>query len=223
MVKRVYKKRVTRKYVKPVSGGGAMATAMKALKVAERIKNLVNVETKEFTQTLITAQYTNTGANAAFGLCYPGQGLGNGMRIGDSIKVHNFKIKGVVNLGAAATSQVRILIFKGKAEDNKTYTVGGDMLELGTAGPYQYIFSPKKVDEYFNTSILWDKTFTLDSANHQIIPFSHHIKLGWHTKFIKGTNTFMDGGLYFCAVSNQTVLANAPLITFTTETTYTDD
>lgn len=202
-----------------------MTVAKDAMKMASYVKNLVNVERKEFMQPIMAAQYDSTGGNTAFGLCYPSQGLLSvNNRIGDSIKLHELSIRGDLSLGSAAYSQLRIIIFKGKHEDNRTYTIANDILENnGTAvTAYNYFLSGKKIDERFNTKFLHDKVYTLTN-NKPIIPFHLKIKLGWHLNFVRGTTNVMDGGLYMIFISNQPTAANAPVVNFTAFTSFTDD
>lgn len=222
MVKEYKKKTYKKKTAGRMQVYGAAASQL--YKDVKYLKDMVNVESKEFIQPIIGTQYSNSGTNGAFGLCYPGQGISRETRVGDSIKLQHLMIRGDMSKGAAAYSQVRMIIFKGKSEDNKTYTIGGDILQdNGIAGAYAFFLSTKKLDEMYNTKILYDKVFTIDSAKTNIIPFRLKLKLGWHQRFIKGTNTIMDGGLYMVFVSNQPVAADAPVINFTAVTQYTDD
>lgn len=198
--------------------------AYTALKMAKQIKDAVNIEYKEYPATIL-----NTNLDAV-GLVYPlhtmSQGYANAQRIGDSIKLQRLTARGVIIQGTGSqTTQVRLVLFRGKAEDYKTYTPAADLFE--TTSSNNFIYSSKLESEKYNTKFIVDKRFVLDSAKQNIIPFSFNLPLNWHVEFgPSGSTQIKNQGFYLALMSDRPVgspVANWPNITFNYTLSYTDD
>lgn len=190
-----------------------------AYSIAKRALAIVKKNAPEVKQYSGSINYQPTTSAAMIGYEIPiiPQGVSNNQRIGDTVYLRNLVVRGIILRGAVAISQIRVIIFKGKAEDQKTYTIGTDLLE-----DVPYVYSIKKQDEKYNTKFLYDKVFTFDSVKTNIINFHFNLKLGWHLHFTEQLNTFRDAGLYIAMVSNQAVAGDAPQLQWNYDVFYTD-
>lgn len=106
-----------------------------------------------------------------------------------------------------------------------------DILEytgvIGT-GTGALVFSPKKIENRSNMTILWDKSFTINNYDAATAQYSFQLK-----KYIKGFKmseiTFasastvpVKGGIYLCAWANTANGAASPIIQGHTRLTYSD-
>lgn len=217
--KRTYK----RKAAKPMRYKVADA-AYTALKMAKQIKDAVNIEYKEYPATIL-----NTNLDTA-GVVYPlatiTQGYNNAQRIGDSVKLQRLTCRGVIIQGTgSATTQVRMVLFRGKAEDFKTYSLSTDLFE--TTSSANYIYSSKLEQEKYNTKFLLDRRFVLDTAKQNIIPFKFNMPLNWHIEYgASGSTQVKNAGFYLAIMSDRVIgspAINYPSITFNYTISYTDD
>lgn len=97
-----YKKRTYRRkrtYKKRNTANTWGNTAKKALKVAMGVARLINAESKHV-DTLQNAQNIDFNGTIV-SLCVPPQGVGSDERTGDSIKIQNCTIRGVINRNGA--------------------------------------------------------------------------------------------------------------------------
>ena len=177
-----YKKR----YVKN-RGTNWAGLARKAFKTAKWVAGLVNAEYKFFeVNTSPTAVDYNGGIYA---LCYPAQGVTAETRNGDSIKIKNLTLRGQFSQNSTTTETVRMIIFIDK--ENET-VAGSDLLEI--TGSSQGVFSPKNPNLRFDSKILLDKTYIINS-NSPIKKFDLTLKIGVHTNFIATTTNASNNAL----------------------------
>ena len=203
-------------YAKSFTSVGS--TANTALRIARRLADSVNVEYKE---RAFTVQQNPTNS------CYVGtliapivQGVGNGQRIGDSVKLQNLICRWTYQSAAATTipEVCRITIYRDKENQINT---GADLWAYSSS-IYAPI-SPKQEDNKYNSVILYDKLLTLvptaESANQ-----CGEIKLplNFHVKWQAGNAIVKTNDLKLC-LAGQFTTANTSTINMQFEVSYTDD
>lgn len=216
-------------YEKRFDKSSAYGLAKAAYSTANFVKDMVNIEYKtHMLDPIGPLPIDSTGAvmelvaesnGAAY---FPGisQGDGNDQRIGDSIKLQRCVFRGtLVKHSSATVSLVRVILFRGKAEDGKVYTVG-DILGTGAAGAHT-VYSSKDEDNKYNTKILYDELFILDSVKSQYVEFNWNKELNWHTRYVAASNVIAEGGLNLLMFSTEAV--NAPVLNGCFKISYTDD
>lgn len=138
-------------------------------------------------------------------------GTTNNQRIGDSIIAKSIHLRCKMNLNASATAtQVRMLIFKWRSEFPATVT---DVLETAT------ITSFKSDDQRFQSSILYDRTYNLNTDRPEIF-LKKKIKLGFRMTYIGGGTVPNTNGVYVIFCSDEAV--NTPTIDFQSRMFYID-
>lgn len=208
-----------RKYTKKAKGGGAMATAMKALTIANGLKMLVNVEQKLFPYAF-SLSVDNVSSNC-FNMVPIPVGTGNGNRIGDSLKLQSLHLQGYITKSSVPiTTRVRIILFSGKSERGLGYTIFNDILEQ--IGTQPLIDGVKHTEAFYDTKFLMDKVYTLDTAQRNIINLEWKFKLRWHVNYETAATTIDNGGLYLAMISDQTGTSK-PFVNVTYGIKYTDD
>lgn len=196
------------------------STANKALRLARKVANLVNIEFKYKDTSLSQTAFDWSGSIAT--LNNPAQGQTDTTRIGDSIKVQSLKIRGTVNnaSGANITSNCRLIVFWDEQEQIST---AADLLEntASTVTP----FSPKHYDKRFRSIVLFDQMVTMSSvsgSNSAFRNFEIELPIGKHTQFSAASTTINTGALKFLYISDL-VTSNLPTITYYARVFYTDD
>lgn len=212
--KKTYKKKrgdaATRKWAK--RGATAATVAYKAYRLARRIKDAVNTEYKTHDVKLNLVKLGSGENNPAvadsvvfWNLAEINQGVKDGQRVGDSLKLQRLTARGSIGWlsqpTGARSALVRVIIMRGKADNGRIYnTVIGSTPFLETSG----VFGAKNETTKYETKILHDHTYTLDTARKNIITFDWNYPLNWHVNYWKdGTGEqIQDGGLYIAIVTN---------------------
>jgi len=207
--------------------------ARNGYRLASRIAEMVNIETKAYTmgQTagipdpVMTTVAFNWSSMTNGILNDPGLGDQDFQRIGDSIKIHNLKLNGLLfRASGVDTIAMRVILYwdEGNMSPN-----GTDVLYASGFGQVGSITTFKDWDKRKNTRILHDETFILTATAGSINNFGgnfHHFKiskkLGLHTQFEAGTQTIVTGALRIMFLSNSPSNSTAY---FTSEIQYTDD
>lgn len=233
MPKRKYNKR--RNYRRRVPGvGGAVGrlakmgmsyatkggVAWKALRLARKVADAVNIEYKMYDQAAGGTTFDYNGT--AYVLNAPAQGNADTQRIGDSIKCQNIVIRGNVQ-GTTTAGQLNkcrvILIWD---EQNQIAALS-DLLEL--TGTSNVVFSPKNYDKRFRCRVLYDKLFLVGTQSGMQAfarDFEITLPINQHTQFASATTTINTGALKMFVCSDG-VTTNLPSIFFYSRLTYSDD
>lgn len=143
-------------------------------------------------------------------------------RDGKSVKTLNLTFKAYAQ--SAASGVVRVIIFKGKSENNRTF-VPGDILQ--TTGQVHSVLTTKDDSERYNTKILMDKTLVVTPSAGSIDGYRlmfKSIKLGHYVTYAAsdtaGTD-IEDGGLYMLVIGNITsVSGTKPTVAYQTKLTF---
>lgn len=214
-----YRKRVFKK-----KGGwakkalGYAGTAVKALALAKKVADMVNVEYK-FQPVTIGTTVNSTGLILQ-NIFSTTQGVGESEHTGDSIKVQRFSGRmSFVQHASAKSTIVRMVIFKGKQERGAAtpYTINDILFDGNTTS----VLSPKNFDERFNTKVIYDRTMTLSSSGTTVKVLDINLPINWHVEYESGLSSINNGGLYFALISNEAT--NTPTVTGSLKFTYTDN
>lgn len=231
--RRRYKKRSRRSYKKKKQTGGMSIgdMAVAGFKMAKKLVRLVNVEQKHYTAT--TSVQSNYDGDIV-DLCDPAQGHDQDERNGDSIKPLRLTIRGQVysDASGASTQYIRVILFRYKDENGVTLQAD-DILDPNYTGGGNVIFAPKNWDKRFHSKIIYDKIFRLGnylgtSAGQDpnlpvTIPFKIVKKLYGHINWSDSTSTEEGGGLYMLVCSQAASDADAPVVSFVSRVTFTDN
>lgn len=198
--------------MKYVSKGGL---AYKALRLARKVANAVNVEYKAFdVQSTAGAVDYNGGVTSLMsGLA---QGAADNQRIGDSLKVQNltFRCFGARN---GQDAWLRYMIIYDPQNQISSVT---DV--LAATGSGQSIVAPKNYDKRFRCRILHEKHMALTSGNPTLQMDDQVIPIDLHTQFSGGTTTILTGDIKLLVISN-VVTTNLPTFTYYARLSYTDN
>lgn len=239
--KKTVKKYVTKKNVKKAAKFAYKhrGTAQKALKLAMRLKDAVNIEYKESEVKLVLNELGDGQVTAGvmdsvsfLPLCVPVKGTGENERIGNSIKLQRLSGRGRISwLGQAApsggtvTASVRVILMRGKADEGRFYPTT-EVLTPADKLPYldeRGTLGAKADNTKFNTKTIYDKTYRLDIARVNNINLNWNFPLNWHQNFIEeGDNRIADNGLYLAVITDT---GGSPKCEFIMNysCTYTDD
>lgn len=212
-----------RPYNRKRRGGGRAAfrrygskignVAYSALKLAKRLKDAVNIEYKYYDSlTYSTATYTGSVVT----LNNMSQGTTDVTRVGDSIKVQNLIIRGMVNWSNQQGVARMMVIW----DPQNKITAVSDLLE--STGSAWAPYSPKKFDNRFQCRVLYDKTMTFHSNLPLLLVPDIVIPINEHTQFSGGSTTISTGALKLIYLSNSSG-ATDPYFTLYQRVTYTDN
>ncbi len=150
------------------------------------------------------------------------QGDSVSMRTGDRVLCRRVTVRGAflnVN-GTPADCIVRMLILKARDQNNTKQTLA-HVLQDGPSAIYSMIFDQHK----HRFQILADKTLSLDTTTHSMIPFyfTHKCKSVCTYNANAGAATDIeDGGYYVMFYGTAAAGANAPTVSFTSRFYYMD-
>ena len=212
--KRSYKRKPNTRSQFKKFGSRAGGAAHTALKIAMRLKDMVNTEYK-----FLDTNYSNT-------MDYNGivstlnsisQGITDTGRTGDSVKIQNIMLRGNI-LAGTVPAQLRVILFWDA--QNKVASVSDVLESTGTA---YSVLSPKNYDKRFQTKVLWDKVFdvvpTADNAHRH---FQLSLPINLHSQYAAATSTINTGALKILLISN-IVTTGLPTIVYYSRVSYTDN
>lgn len=205
--------------------------ARSAYRIASKIKDVINIETKSYllgqssafpNPATQTASFTWSGMTPVT-LNDPDIGEEDFQRIGDSIKIHHLRLGIHAERPIAAVSVTMRLVVLWD-EGNQINSVS-DYLYASLVGGFGGVLSPKDWDKRFLCKTLLDKYIHLEEAewngsnyaagSHDAV---YNIPIGKHTQFEAGTNTIVTGALKFFMISSNagtSALSYVPMITYT--------
>lgn len=192
-------------------GAKAGSMAYSALKIAKRLKDMVNTEYK-YSDVTDTASPTWTGYYAL--LNNISQGITDSTRVGDSCKLQNLTLRGSVTRNGT-DAHMRVMVIWDK--QNKASAASSILETTGTA---LATLSPKKYDTRFQTRVL--KDFRLHvTTDSPIKEFNMVIPINQHCQFDAASNTIDTGALRILLISD--LGASVPIVAYYSRLTFTDN
>lgn len=209
---RTYPKRRRFPYAKAKRG---MGIAMQALKLAQHVKTLINVEHKFI--DVEEAGFTVTNSGQVFLLTGIEQGDGESQRNGDKVKLTSNSMKMNLEINGTTAGIVRVLLVNDKVSKGVAPTFGELLQEQTIIGHY----NPDNCPSRFK--ILSDKLVTLSSDNPQPV-ITLYDKLYHHITFTNTSATQADantGHLYLFIITN--LVDSQPAASFVNRASYVDN
>lgn len=191
------------------------STAYRALKMARRIADAVNIEYKERdTFNQITPTWTGSVVSLVGNII---QGDGQSERVGDSIKLQNLTMRMIVTPGAN-TEYLRVIVFHDK---QNAITTGAQLLQ--NTGSIQTIISPKNEDNKYVSKVLYDKVIPIVPTSAKAVFIERKVfPLNWHCHYSAGSTTVKDGDLKIAFFSG-TAAVSTSLLNYNLVVSYTDN
>lgn len=207
------------KYARKGQRRGAIygAAAGQLWKDVKRLKDMINIEYKYIDTVDTGSNPTYAGGYATFTM--PAAGTGDSQRIGDSVKLQRLMMRGEIRYATAGTDgqTVRLIIVNDK--QNKISAVS-DLLDSNYLSTVNAVNAPKNYDKRFQTKILYDRSFLVNSQNIER-RFVINLPLNFHAQFDAAGSTIDSGSLKYFLVSDQ--MTNPPTVNFVGRITYTDN
>lgn len=198
--------------------GDAYSLGARALAGVRKLASMINIEYKYF------SKYTSTNiTNAPIISCQSlvPQGVAQGNRVGESIKLQSISFQFVLNCISASTinNLVRVMLVR-DLENPGVDFVATDLFTLSTTA---YI-SDLVMANSERFTVLYDKSFVLSYINKDSLIDSFTKPMQSHIKY-RGSATSSasnaEGALYLVVASN--AASNYPTIESNLSFTYTDD
>lgn len=191
------------------------STANKALKLARRLADAVNIEYKELPFTFNNSTSTYNGGSTTINA--PIQGTGNGQRIGDSIKVQNVNIKGYFTAGPTNPELWRVLLIW----DKQNVITQSNLLDY--VGNVNVINGQKLEATKYNSQVLYDQVFKVQpNTTNSLQYFEIFIPVNQHTNFDAGTTNITTGALKILFYTS-TATVSSSVVDYAGYISYTDD
>lgn len=167
------------------------STAQKALRLAKKAYKLPELKYKD--SSFSTTNPDSSGSlNILMSL---NQGTTNNERVGDTVSPTSMTIRGKMNIHSSATAtQVRILIFRWLSEAPGAVT---DVLESAA------ITSFKSQNLRYQSEILYDRVFQLDSVNRPELYWQKKIKLKHKICYPESSSAANRNGIYAIVLSDE--------------------
>ncbi len=198
--------------------GDAYSLGVRALAGVRKLASMINIEYKYF------SKYTNTNITSSPVISCQSlvpQGVAQGNRVGESIKLQSISFQYVVNLISASTinNLIRIMLVRDLENPGADF-VSTDLFTLPTTA---YI-SDLVMANSERFTVLYDKTVVLSYINKDSLIDSFTRPMQSHIKY-RGSATSStsnaEGALYLVVASNAG--SNYPTIESNLSFTYTDD
>lgn len=207
------------KYVR--NAASVASTAYTALKVAQGVAALVNVEKKRI-DSFVNDTPDNTGSIALISGVIEGDD--NNMRNGRSIKATSLAIRGTMTLnsgGGAITTCARILTFIDWSSNGVAPTIA-EVLQTSDLDSFMNVDHVGKNGRF---KILRDQYVCLSNSGNQEYHYEDYIKLGHHIRYQGTTGAIGDaaqGHIFVLTISNQPI-ASAPGFPYKTRVRFIDN
>lgn len=203
--------------------GGAAKTraiATKALRLAKKNRKMADRKFYDEKATITNAD--NSGVvNPAVQIS---QGTSENQRLGDDCYLKGMLVQAVLTINNAGTNpqRYRIIIVRGKQERALAPTVS-DILQSSDVGAVGAVDARRNWYQTSQYQVLWDKKFKLVTMDgHYVHTIRKWIKINKKIKFVAGSNTPEDGGIYVLCISDGTVAGNTvPTYVFKYRTYFT--
>lgn len=194
-----------------------------ALKLANSIATVINTEKKYVDDTLSSDNVTSTKSINLFNALAKGDNHYN--RDGDSILMQTLQVKGMIIQNSGATNTTFKVWYLLDKEAKGSLPNATDIWDSNGMSNYG-IFDLRNRDYTDRFVILKERTYTMSDAKSTTMHINEFIKLGVHTKYLKGQSTgtisdLADNALYIVMATNEAT--NGAAIRLATRLTYTDN
>lgn len=192
----------------------ALPIAMKALREVNKLKEDIEVKYHD----TITGPTTITSSGDITRIAQIPSDTTNQGRIGDSVKTGHVELRITFETSTAqvAGTAVRMILFRGKKENQVLYTSADILDASGIRSPYNFT-------ERNRFTVLKDVTFTMDDLTvggknkNSMVLFK---KLVGKITFGAGNSNYENGGVYLLFITD--VAANQPNYKIHSRVTFTD-
>jgi len=198
-------------------GRSIASTAIKALRVANQVKNLLNVEVKHHDDNDV---FDVDDLGDLSPLMAVSQGSSGTTRDGDSLKLTGVSIRGKVAYNAAlgGTQRVRVILMRLPASTVLTT----NQIILGTGTTYA-VDAPQVWQNKQYAKFLYDRTFNLYNES-EVKSFHIKKKLGFHIKYAAGTVSPVTNDVRLLVISDTpNAGANFPICQYWSRFTFVDN
>lgn len=197
--------------------------AKTALRTANFLKSLINVETK-FIDTTATTNVSATSSIVPLTLC--AQGVTDTTRNGNSIKAYKNSLKYNLSIsgGTPTDGVVRVMLVLDKVSNGTAPLISDILDNTGALTETLCHYNGDNMGSRF--IILDDKRYHLDTSGreqvtgHSFHKLRHHVKYDDTTAVIASATT---GHLYLVFVSNNATMAAEPSITYSNRFYFLDN
>jgi len=157
-----------------------------------------------------TVSSTSTFTDLTSGIA---QGTTMYQRIGQSVRVQNISMKGILTI-ADTTQVIRIIIFKWLVSDTTDAPQVGELLDTAGGTIPEYV-AQKLVYRPSRFAVLWDKTWTFAQNWQPVLSFDHIVKLNSEVEYDVGVNTGKNH-IYMMTVSDSAATTHPSVLISTT-------
>lgn len=231
--RKYYKKNVPKKYRKLGKQINSRPSLGQLAKRINYVKSLLNVEYKTYDNFgAVNASVQNISTFTQIPNLIPiSQGVGEGNRVGNSIKVKRIFMRYMINANGTASSpqNVRVMLIR---DTNRDVTQAGGTATLPTLGN---VLKPDnlttgQVDNICAAlndatsgrySILYNKVVSLDRQARPGVLIEKYFKVNFDVKYPVDSVNIPINGLYLCFMTDST--ANFPTLTGSARVTFIDN
>lgn len=198
---------------------GVNKKATKALRLASKVKGMVNAEIKyHYANTVLNP--TNTTLGVA-GICAVAQGDGNTNRDGEKVRIKSIELNIEVDKHASATtSRVKVCLILGRDIQGLSAPVVSDIWE-NVGGSSGYVQNPRNTHQVKRYKIM-KEWMLLFQGNEDIKDIKYYKKCSIPIKWTSSTATsYQENVLYVIAISDQAT--NTPTVNITSKIRFIDN
>jgi len=217
--RRTYRKKY---YKKKKSNYNSYAnTAIKALRVANQVRQLVNTEF-HYHDTSTTQSPVDYNGDVGSLMDIP-QGDGDDERQGDSIRMKNLTMQGMVEYDAAGSLDNQVVTIMILLDKQNKVSLAADVLEASYIATGIAPFAPKDRDKMYQTKMLAKRTVSVN-ADKPLSRFKINLSnINFHTQYENETTTINTNDLKLLIISNDPSATDGPNITYIARLTFIDN
>lgn len=188
----------------PTTLDKVMNVAGNALKMANFVRSIVNVEYKWNDTIVIPTRISWLGYRLPI-MQAINLGTGPNDRNGDSIKYTSLQVKYTITAGDFSGNPtgtiVRFIIVQGQKENDETPQLD-DIYDV--TGSPALVNSLRKISTDQNWKIVYDKKYVVvNDTERELVTEDLYLEFDHHCKYVTGDQTAADGGLYMFVMSDK--------------------
>lgn len=207
----------------PVTANSVYSAAWKALKIANQVRKVINVEKKYIDTPISDDSIINV--RDIFLLNAMDKGDDHDQREGDSMLMQTLHVKANIFANTTPDTTTFKIAYILDKESKGVLPTATDIWDDNSLAGYE-LLEHRNRDYSDRFVVLKEWTITLNNTDKNGHYFEDFIKLGVHTKYFKDSNVgtiadISDNALYMVINTNQT--SNGGIIRATARLTYTDN